>query len=160
MIDSHRPTPRPAAPAPGEAAPPALTRRHALGALGLGAGAVCGLAACGPEGEGFGNADPVVADGDAIPLDQLPENTTTLVNFGGEQPFVAVVRGSGDDVSAFSGYCTHQGCAVAKKDDELDCPCHGSRFDATTGEVLAGPAGSPLPAVPIEVDGDTVRRVR
>lgn len=128
--------------------------------MGAGAGAACALAACGPKDEGFGDASPVKASDDAVALSQIPENATTLVNFGGERPFVAVVRGTGDDITAFSGYCTHQGCAVAKKDDQLDCPCHGSAFDAKTGEVLQGPASSPLPAVTVTVDGDTLRRVR
>ena len=155
---------RPAsAAASGDAATPSdrtMTRRRALGALGLGTGAVCGLAACGPEDEGFGNADPVRATDDAIALSELPENATTLVNFGGERPFVAIVRGTGEDITAFSGYCTHQGCAVAMAGEELECPCHGSTFDAKTGEVLSAPAASPLPPVAVEVDGDVLRRVR
>lgn len=137
-----------------------VTRRHALGALGVGTGAVCGLAACGPDDKGFGDAAPVRATDDAIALSQVPENATTLVNFGGERPFVALVRGTGTDIRALSGYCTHQGCAVKKAGDQLDCPCHGSSFDAGTGEVLAGPASSPLPEVAVTVDGDVVRRVR
>lgn len=140
------------------AVPSPLSRR-ALGALCLGAGATGALAGCGPSDQGFGDADPVRASDQAVPLSELPENTTTLVNFGGERPFVAIARRQGTDLTAFSGYCTHQGCAVALAGDELDCPCHGSRFDAATGEVLAGPATASLPAVPIEVDGDTVRRV-
>lgn len=139
----------------------AVTRRRALGAIGVGACTACGLAACAPEDEGYGGAgDPVAATEDAISLAELPENTTTLVNFGGQQPYVAIVRGTGQDVRGMSGYCTHQGCAVAMKDGELDCPCHGSAFDASTGEPLHGPASTPLPEVPLRIEGDTVHRVR
>lgn len=137
-----------------------LSRRRALGMLGVGACTACGLTSCGPDDEGYGGTDARTADGDAIPLDQLPENSTTLVDFGGDHPYVAIVRGTGEDVRGLSGYCTHQGCAVTLTKNELDCPCHGSRFDATTGEVRSGPAQSPLPAVELKIDGDAVRRVR
>ncbi|MGP9694531.1 ubiquinol-cytochrome c reductase iron-sulfur subunit [Brachybacterium sp. AOP25-B2-12] len=139
--------------------PAPLSRRHALTLLGLGAGAGGALSACGPAGEGFGSADRVEATEGVVALDQLPKNATTLVNFGGQRPFVAIVRGAGDDLTAFSAYCTHQGCAVSHEGDELDCPCHGSRFDATTGAVLQGPATTNLPGVEVEIDGEDVRRV-
>lgn len=45
---------------------------------------------------------------------------------------------------AISGECTHLGCRIQHKDDNLfECPCHGSRFDLNGG-VKAGPANSPL----------------
>jgi cytochrome b6-f complex iron-sulfur subunit len=47
--------------------------------------------------------------------------------------------------------CTHAGCACAMKGNELDCPCHGSRFDHL-GNVLQGPATKPLPHFPVFVD--------
>ena len=57
---------------------------------------------------------------------------------------------------AFSGKCTHAGCAVAADATAvLKCPCHGSTFDAT-GEPTAGPAKSPLAPVAVKVDGDNV----
>lgn len=140
--------------------PPCLSRRRALGALSLGATGAVALSACGsPEDEGYGDADAVPATDGAVPLSEIPENATTIVNFGGQRPFVAVVRGTGEDIHAMSGYCTHHGCAVALKDDELDCPCHGSVFDATTGEVKRPPAPEPLPPVKVEIDGDSLRRV-
>lgn len=141
---------------------PCLSRRSALGALTLGTTGAAALAGCGTRSDSFSSVPPVTAEDDAIPLADLPENATTLVNFGGQRPFVALVRGTGDDVSAMSGYCTHQGCALAKSEDdsELDCPCHGSRFDASSGAVLVGPADVPLPPVEITVDEDLVRLVR
>ena len=67
------------------------------------------------------------------------------------QPAVVVTR-SGAQVHAFSSVCTHQGCRVDKvSNGTIDCPCHGSVFDAATGKVLAGPAPSPLPAVAVTV---------
>ena len=137
---------------------PCLSRRHAL-LLPATAAGVGGLAACAPEDEGFGTAEPLRADDGAIPLSEVPENASTLVNFGGQQPFVLLVRGGGDEIAAYSGYCTHNGCALRQEEQELDCPCHGSRFDAANGEVLAGPATRQLPTVEIVVEDDEIRRV-
>jgi Rieske Fe-S protein len=52
--------------------------------------------------------------------------------------------------------CTHQGCKVDKvSGGRIDCPCHGSQFDASTGKVVGGPAPTPLPAVQVTVrDGE------
>ena len=38
----------------------------------------------------------------------------------------------------------------------LDCPCHGSKYDAATGAVMHGPAPKALASVPVKVDGDSV----
>jgi Rieske Fe-S protein len=59
-------------------------------------------------------------------------------------------------VVAFSAICTHQGCVVKPAQEELDCPCHGSRFNPSTGEVLGGPAPLPLGKVPVTVAGDAI----
>jgi glycine/D-amino acid oxidase-like deaminating enzyme/nitrite reductase/ring-hydroxylating ferredoxin subunit len=62
---------------------------------------------------------------------------------GGRQ--VAVYRTRSGEWIKSSATCTHLGCIVHWNPVEKtwECPCHGSRFHAT-GEVLAGPAETPL----------------
>ncbi len=52
---------------------------------------------------------------------------------------------------AFGAVCTHLGCIAAWKQDEniILCPCHLGKFDPNTGNVIAGPPPSPLPAIEI-----------
>ena len=58
---------------------------------------------------------------------------------------VAAYRDEEGTITLRSSICTHLGCEVAWNAAERtwDCPCHGSRF-RPTGEVIAGPAESPL----------------
>jgi len=55
---------------------------------------------------------------------------------------VALIR-QGERIGAVSLVCTHLGCTVTVGEEEIVCPCHGSRFDRE-GRVLAGPATRPL----------------
>jgi len=66
-------------------------------------------------------------------------------------------------ILAYSKICTHAGCAIAlyrkptfapvEPKPALVCPCHYSTFDvADGGSVLFGPAGRPLPQLPLLVD--------
>lgn len=66
-------------------------------------------------------------------------------------------------IIAYSKICTHAGCAVAlfrkptftpvQPAEALVCPCHYSTFDPYTGAtVLFGPAGRPLPQLPLMID--------
>lgn len=68
-----------------------------------------------------------------------------------------------DGMLAFSKICTHAGCAVSlfrhPLDEELStgpalqCPCHYSTFDVRrAAKVVFGPAGRPLPQLPLRVD--------
>lgn len=68
-------------------------------------------------------------------------------------------------IVAYSKTCTHAACAVAEFDyplyqeasppPRLVCPCHYSTFDAVGGgAVVFGPAGRPLPQLPLAVAED------
>jgi len=68
-------------------------------------------------------------------------------------------------IVAYSKVCTHAGCAVAMDryplfaadapPPALVCPCHYSTFDvADGGKVLFGPAGRPLPQLPLQIAAD------
>jgi Rieske Fe-S protein len=48
------------------------------------------------------------------------------------------------------------GCTVKPAGKELDCPCHGSVYNALTGAVIHGPAPKPLPSIPVHVTGNNV----
>jgi Rieske Fe-S protein len=70
---------------------------------------------------------------------------------------VIVARPSERQVVCFSAICTHAGCVVQPSGTTLNCPCHGSQFDALTGKVLQGPASRPLPKVGVTVrNGEVV----
>lgn len=61
-------------------------------------------------------------------------------------------------VVAYSAICTHLGCTVLPNlitNGWIACPCHGSVFDpAADARVVAGPAGKPLPSLPVQVASD------
>ncbi|MER5494880.1 Rieske 2Fe-2S domain-containing protein [Streptomyces sp. NPDC002454] len=67
---------------------------------------------------------------------------------------VVVTRAADGALTAYGSVCTHGRCAISKLEGTtLVCPCHGSHFDATTGEVLQRPATVPLPKVPVRIEG-------
>ena len=65
---------------------------------------------------------------------------------------VVVTQPAKGEYKAFSAVCTHVGCLCNQvANGTINCPCHGSKFKITDGSVVAGPAPSPLPSVPITV---------
>ena len=155
-----------------------LSRRAVLGAVAVGAGTV-GLAAC---GGGSSGADDAAAGGGtqsaSSPSSSAPSSSSSTgaaaapgsagivaladVPVGGavsaesDGKKIVVAQPTKGKVVAWSAICTHQGCTVAPAGAKLNCPCHGSSFDAATGKVLGGPAPSPLPSVKVSISGDQV----
>jgi glycine/D-amino acid oxidase-like deaminating enzyme/nitrite reductase/ring-hydroxylating ferredoxin subunit len=83
---------------------------------------------------------------EAKTLREVGRGQGKIVEFKGKR--VAAYRGSSGRVTLLSPVCTHMGCHVDWNEAEStwDCPCHGSRF-RPTGDVLSGPAESPLEKV-------------
>ncbi|GHE71261.1 MULTISPECIES: Rieske 2Fe-2S domain-containing protein [Roseivirga] len=73
-----------------------------------------------------------------------PSENILLVNVGGQ-------------LSAFGSRCTHTGCTRdwTFPNNVFQCNCHGSQFD-TNGQVVNGPASSPLTKLSVSVNGDIV----
>jgi nitrite reductase/ring-hydroxylating ferredoxin subunit len=69
------------------------------------------------------------------------------------------VANVGGTFYAFGDTCTHMECSLAEGDLEettVTCPCHGSEFDVTSGEVLAFPARQPVGSYETRVEGETL----
>jgi len=75
-------------------------------------------------------------------------------------------RWAPEGIVAYSKICTHAGCAVSlyrypsfpptQPRPALVCPCHYSTFDPARGAaVIFGPAGRPLPQLPLSIDPAT-----
>lgn len=152
------------------------TRRAVLtGALAVGAIPI--LAACGGNSGDAGASDGVAGtDSGGASGDQSSSGQSDGGSGGGKPVVLAAVadvpEGGGvvlgdeevvltqpseGQFRCFSAICTHQGCPVSGvANGTINCPCHGSMFDIDTGEVLAGPAPSPLPEKPIIVSGKEI----
>jgi ubiquinol-cytochrome c reductase iron-sulfur subunit len=76
-----------------------------------------------------------------------------------------------EGILAFSKVCTHAGCAIGlyrkptypptQPPPGLVCPCHYSTFDpGQGGKVVFGPAGRPLPQLPLLIDREGELRAR
>ncbi|MBT2402269.1 MULTISPECIES: Rieske (2Fe-2S) protein [unclassified Streptomyces] len=120
-------------------------------ALAGAAGTGLTLAACSPE-PARGAAAPAVPDA-PVELGAVADVPVGGAKLFREQRVVVSCPAEGQ-YKAFSAKCTHAGCVLDKIDKgEGNCPCHGSRFDVTTGKVLRGPATAPLAAVQVKAEG-------
>ena len=152
------------------------TRRGVLAGVGL-VGLASAITAC---GAGSSNSTPGAGSttggaGTAAPASSGPASsaaasgntaakalaTTSEIPVGGGMiftgPQVVVTQPSAGEFKAFSAVCTHMGCIVNQiSNGTIDCPCHGSQYSITTGDVVSGPAPRPLPAKVIKVSGSSV----
>ncbi|HEX2902916.1 MAG TPA: Rieske (2Fe-2S) protein [Jatrophihabitans sp.] len=137
------------------------SRRSLLAAGAVGASAVA-LAACSkassPDNPTVTRGPAGSSAGAGATLAKLSDITvgSAISATGTDGSKIIIARPTGTTVAAFSAICTHQGCVVEPAGNQLDCPCHGSVFDALTGAVVNGPASRPLPAVNVKVSGGDI----
>jgi Rieske Fe-S protein len=126
----------------------------ACGAGGSSSATAAGNAATTPAGSAAGGA------ASSAPAANVLAATSKIPVGGGAifpGPKVVVTQPTAGEFKAFSAVCTHMGCIVNQvSNGTIDCPCHGSQYSITTGDVVAGPAPRPLPAQPIKVSGGSV----
>ncbi|HEU5269030.1 MAG TPA: Rieske (2Fe-2S) protein [Jatrophihabitans sp.] len=165
----HRPVPTDGPPVRG------VSRRSVLrvGAVGVAGVAGLSLAGCtqapvpdnptvssagrGPAGDSgsSGGTGSPAAGKPLAQLSAIPVGGAVSATGPNGAPLI-IARPSSSTVAAFSAICTHQGCTVAPVGNQLDCPCHGSVYNASTGAVINGPAPRPLPSVQVTLSGDNV----
>lgn len=82
-------------------------------------------------------------------LEEVPVGGGKVVEIDGNK--IAVYKQTDNEIKACSAVCTHLGCVVHwnMAEKTWDCPCHASRF-TTDGDIIEGPALSPLPKINIE----------
>ena len=102
----------------------------------------------------------ITIDGNQVTLDLMADATQDLTNEGGflliSRADVMAINVDGTTIRAFTSICTHQQCTINSfSDDTFTCPCHGSQYN-TSGEVVQGPAPSPLAEYDVTRSGDTV----
>ena len=149
------------------------TRRGVLAGVGL-VGLASAITACGAgtsssSTPAAGNvasttaapASSAAAGGASSPAAANALSATSKIPVGSGKIFpeqqVVVTQPTADEFKAFSAVCTHMGCIVNQiSNGTIDCPCHGSQYSISTGDVVAGPAPRPLPAKQIKVSGGSI----
>ncbi|MFH8475618.1 Rieske (2Fe-2S) protein [Streptomyces sp. NPDC018000] len=126
-------------------------RRTVLKGAALAGAAGLGVSACSTESK-LGHAET------PTPTAPVELGAAEEVSVGGSKLYrdqrVVVTCPAKGQYKAFSAQCTHGGCLLDKVEDNVgNCPCHGSRFDTTTGKVMRGPATVPLSSVPVRIEG-------
>ena len=118
-------------------------------AVGVVGAAAVGLAACSSSGSSSSASGPTTL------------GPTSDVAVGGGKLYssdkVVVTQPTAGVYKAFSAICTHQGCLVdGVSGGVIQCPCHGSEFNITTGAVVQGPATTALPEKTLTVSGGKI----
>jgi Rieske Fe-S protein len=128
------------------------------------------LAACSSNGDSAGSTPSSGTSSSSAPTSASSSSsggggavlgTTADVPVGGGKVFtdakIVVTQPTAGQFKGFSAVCTHAGCIVNQvTENTIDCPCHGSKYNVTTGAVEAGPAPAPLPPVAVTVKGGNI----
>ena len=101
----------------------------------------------GPTGTTGSGSSNLLGDASGIPVG----SSAVFTNPTTGDPGIIIHRGTNDWV-AYDTVCPHAGCTVGWQPGSpyMVCPCHGSQFQLTNGDVLNGPAPHGLTAIAIQ----------
>ncbi len=83
---------------------------------------------------------------DSLRAVEVQSESVCLANVGGK-------------IYAIGDACTHEQCSLSEgllEGKIVECLCHGSQFDVTTGKVVRGPASEAEPVYEVNVQNDEV----
>lgn len=93
----------------------------------------------------------------AANLNDLKEGQVKGVKIEGEEIALYLMGGQ---VFATSDICTHEFCIISDNFDvqgsEVECTCHGSKYNYETGENTAPPSAAPLPTYKTKVENGEI----
>ncbi|MBP7972973.1 MAG: Rieske (2Fe-2S) protein [Candidatus Nanopelagicales bacterium] len=154
--------------APDHAVSSVFSRRNVLAVGALGAAGVA-LAACSskssdsgsaaasesPSGGQSGTGAGSGSGAEITSVSKVPVGGAIITD-SADTGFVVSQQKAGE-VACYSAVCPHQGCLCSQIQGEVAvCPCHGSRFNVFTGDVVQGPATTGLTKVEVKVAGGKV----
>lgn len=114
-----------------------------------------------PAGQASSASEAPASDGSDVTSAASPLAGVEDIPVGGgiviAEPAIVVTQPTEGDFKAFVAICPHQGCLVSEVvDNEIICPCHGSKFSASDGAVLEGPSRQGLTSAGVAVEGGSV----
>jgi nitrite reductase/ring-hydroxylating ferredoxin subunit len=93
----------------------------------------------------------------AVSAGTLQNGEKRLVQVAGRDVCLIMTEGK---LYALADSCTHAGCSLTDAGEaeggEIECACHGSRFDLATGAVKSPPADAPLERFDVRVENDRI----
>src|SRR5215216_968537 len=98
------------------------------------------------EGSTNGNGEKSESSKDKTKKTVYIENLQEGQGIVLEDKKMAAYKDHKGELRTYSAICTHLGCTVTWNNSEksFDCPCHGSRFSASSGNVINGPVNFEL----------------
>lgn len=119
--------------------------------LGVSALAIGALGSCSTNSPSTTSSPAPVQGPVRIPLSDIPLGGGTIL--ATEQ--IIATQATAGEYRAFSAVCQHKQCLLDSIDNQdIVCPCHGSRYSIVDGAVVQGPTTKPLiPAASTTIEG-------
>ncbi len=85
-------------------------------------------------------------------VSSMPDNSSASFTIPANGEPGLVIHTTAGDFVAYNAVCPHMGCTVgySSANKIIICPCHGSEFEVSNGDVIVGPAPHGLTKLKVE----------